>query len=57
MALGFQVISVFNTSNESLGPQFDNLKQCQDYTDLHFNHLTPKFDNIFGVNSKIPEAT
>ena len=52
----YEVISLCNTGNDSSDKPFDKLKECPDYIDLYFSHLTPKADNIFGVNSKTPET-
>ena len=52
----YEAISLFNTGNDSSDRPFDSIKECQYYIDLRFSHLTPKVDNIFGVNSKTPET-
>ena len=52
----YEAISLLNTGNDSSDKPFDNIKQFQDYIDLHFSHFTAKVDNIFGVNSKTSET-
>ena len=52
----YEAISLFNTGNDPSDKPFDNLKEYQDYIDLHFSHLITKEHNIFSVKSKTPET-